>query len=73
MICNMTPLHGGKVLVSYVDITEMKDRETELADALEKSKLAEAVINGVRDPIFVKDQDLRFVMRQRGFLQRCSA
>ena len=56
MICSMIPLHGGKVLVSYVDITEMKDRETELADALERSKLAEAVINGVADPIFVKDQ-----------------
>ena len=22
MICNMTPLYGGKVLVSYIDITE---------------------------------------------------
>ena len=73
MICNMAPLHGGKILVSYVDITEMKDRETELADALEKSKLAEAVINGVRDPVFVKDSELKFVIANRAFLQHVRA
>ena len=67
MICNMAPLHGGKILISYVDITDMKDRETELADALEKSKLAEAVINGVRDPVFVKDSELKFVIANRAF------
>ena len=67
MICNMAPLSGGKVLVSYVDVTEMKDREAELADALEKSKLAEAVIDGVRDPVFVKDSQLKFVIANRAF------
>jgi len=63
--------HGAaawrQILVSYVDITDMKDRETELADALEKSKLAEAVINGVRDPVFVKDSELKFVFANRAF------
>ena len=73
MICNMAPLSGGKVLVSYVDVTEMKDREAELADALEKSKLAEAVIDGVRDPVFVKDSELSFVIANQRFLRACSA
>ena len=38
MICTMAPLSGGKLLVSYVDVTEMKQREAELADALEKAR-----------------------------------
>jgi PAS domain S-box-containing protein len=67
MICNMAPLSGGKLLVSYVDVTEMKNREAELAEALEKARLAEAVINGVTEPIFVKDQDLRFVLVNESF------
>ena len=62
MICTMAPLAGGKRLVSYLDVTEMKQREAELADALERSKLAEAVIDGVRDPVFVKDSELNFVI-----------
>ena len=67
MICTMAPLSGGKRLVSYVDVTEMKQREAELADALEQSKLAEAVIDGVRDPVFVKDSELNFVIANRAF------
>ncbi len=44
LIASLAPLAGGKRLISYVDVTEMKDREAELAEALEKSRLAEAVI-----------------------------
>ncbi|WP_164754365.1 PAS domain-containing protein [Mesorhizobium sp. M7A.F.Ca.US.008.03.1.1] len=43
------------------------DREAELADALEKARLAEAVINAVKDPIFVKDDHLRFVFVNEAF------
>ncbi|UVK40155.1 PAS domain-containing protein [Mesorhizobium sp. AR10] len=67
LISSMAPLAGGKRLISYVDITEMKDREAKLAEALEKSRLAEAVINGVKDPIFVKDDNLRFVFVNEAF------
>ncbi|MEP6564217.1 MAG: PAS domain-containing protein, partial [Mesorhizobium sp.] len=67
LISSMAPLAGGKRLISYVDVTEMKDREAELAEALEKSRLAEAVINGVKDPIFVKDDNLRFVFVNEAF------
>ena len=67
MISTTAPLSGGKLLVSYVDITEMKQREAALADALERSKVAEAVIDGVRDPVFVKDSDLKWVVVNRAF------
>ncbi len=67
MIYSVTALSGGKRLVSYYDISDMKSRETELAKALEKSRLAEAVIDGVKDPIFVKDAELRFVLVNKAF------
>jgi PAS domain S-box-containing protein len=67
MICTMAPLSGGKTLVSYTDVTEMKKREAELAEALEKARLAEAVVNGITDPVFVKDGDLRFVLVNQSF------
>ncbi|MEO5757866.1 MAG: PAS domain-containing protein, partial [Mesorhizobium sp.] len=67
MISSLAALAGGKRLISYVDITDMKDREAELAEALEKARLAEAVINAVKDPIFVKDDNLRFVFVNEAF------
>lgn len=35
--------------------------------ALERSRLAESVLNSVRDPIFVKDEDLNFVFVNEAF------
>jgi PAS domain S-box-containing protein len=67
LIYSVTALSGGKRLVSYFDITEMKDREAALAEALEKAKLAEAVIDSVPNPIFVKDRNLDFVLANNAF------
>ncbi|WP_457939442.1 PAS-domain containing protein [Mesorhizobium sp. 10J20-29] len=67
MVYSVTALSGGKRLVCYYDITEMKDREAELAAALERSHLAQSVINSVKDPIFVKDDNLRFVLVNDAF------
>ena len=67
IIYSVTALSGGKRLVCYYDVSDMKQREAELAEALEKAKLAEAVIDSVRDPIFVKDSDLNFVIANRAF------
>jgi len=67
LIYSVTTLSGGKRLVSYFDITEMKDREAALAEALEKAKLAEAVIDSLPNPIFVKDKDLNFVLANNAF------
>jgi len=67
MIYSVTSLSGGKRLVSYYDITEMKRREAELAESHESSHLARAVLDTIKDPIFVKDADLRFVFVNRAF------
>jgi len=67
MMFSVTALSGGKRLLTYYDVTELKEREAELADALEKARLAEAVINAVKDPIFVKDDHLRFVFVNEAF------
>jgi PAS domain S-box-containing protein len=67
MIYSVTALSGGKRLVSYFDVTEMKRRERELADIHERSRLAESVIDTIKDPIFVKDADLRFVLVNQAF------
>jgi PAS domain S-box-containing protein len=67
MIYSVTALSGGKRLVSYYDVTEMKQREAELAETHERSRLAEAVIDAIKDPIFVKDSDLNFVFVNKAF------
>jgi PAS domain S-box-containing protein len=67
MIYSVAALTGGKRLVCYYDITDIKEREDELERALEKSQLAEAVINNVKDPIFVKDSNLDFVFVNKAF------
>ncbi len=73
MIYSVTELSGGKRLVSYFDISDMKRREAQLAEALERARLADAVLNGVRDPIFVKDSQLRFVFANEAFADLCGA
>ncbi|MGE0500869.1 MAG: PAS-domain containing protein [Rhizobiaceae bacterium] len=67
MIYSVTSLSGGKRLVCYYDISEQKRRETELGVALEQAKLSEAVLNGVTNPIFVKDSSLTFVGVNKAF------
>ena len=67
MIYAVTALSGGKRLISYYDITELKQREAQLGAALEQAKLAEAVIDSVADPIFVKDEKLEFVLVNKAF------
>src|SRR5690606_37594413 len=67
MIYSVTALSGGKRLISYYDVSELKQREADLAEALEKARLAEAVIDGVPNPMFVKDADLRYAMVNQAF------
>ena len=67
MIYSVTALSGGKRLVTYYDITEMKTRQRELAETHERSRLAESVIDAIKDPIFVKDSALKFVLVNKAF------
>ena len=69
MIYSVTALSGGKRLVSYYDISEMKRREADLAEALEQAKLSAAVIDNVADAIFVKDDKLEFVVANKAFVE----
>jgi len=41
--------------------------------AIERSRLAESVLNSVSDPIFVKDEDLNFVFVNEAFANLCGA
>ena len=67
MIYEVTELSGGKRLVTYFDISDLKQREAELAEALERAGLADAVIDGINNPVFVKDSQLRFVYVNEAF------
>nr|WP_157018468.1 response regulator [Mesorhizobium xinjiangense] len=46
---------------------EEKERADRLAAALERRAVADALINTVQEPIFVKDADLRFVFANQAF------
>lgn len=67
MIYSVAALTGGKRLVCYYDISDMKEREDQLEHMLEKTRLSEAVVNRVSDPLFVKDANLEFVIVNEAF------
>ena len=67
LISSVVSLSGSKRLITYYDVTPLKRREAELAAALEKSRLAEAVMDSVPNPLFVKDAELRFVIANHSF------
>jgi len=73
MIYSVTSLSGGKRLISYYDITEMKEREAQLGHALEQAKLAKATIDSLEDPVFVKDENLDFVLVNKAFAEMFGA
>ena len=49
MIYSVTALSGGKRLVCYYDITDMKNREADLADAKDKTAELFADLRGMVD------------------------
>ncbi|MEP0278327.1 MAG: response regulator, partial [Nitratireductor sp.] len=61
------PTHDGGRMGICTDITALKQREAELAEALRRAHLADAAINSVEDAVFVKDADLRFVFVNEAF------
>ncbi len=67
MIYSVTALSGGKRLINYYDVTEAKSRDAQLADAVERSRLAESTVDSVKDAIFIKDENLRFVFVNKAF------
>ncbi|RWL96309.1 MAG: response regulator [Mesorhizobium sp.] len=62
LIASLAPLPGGKRLISYVDITDMKQRETEAEDA--RTNLA-TVLESLPAGVIIYDRDDRFVFANR--------
>jgi len=67
LVYSVTALSDGRRLVCYADVTELKRREAEISRLSEQNKLAEAVLNGVPYPVFVKDDQLRYVFANQAF------
>ena len=65
---NVTAMAGALgELEKATDEAATRRGEDAVEEALERSRLAEAVLNGVRDPVFVKDDGLRFVFVNEAF------
>ena len=62
MIYSVTALSGGKRLVSYYDVSEMKRREVEAVEA--RHRLAE-VLESLPAGVIIYDRDDRFVLANR--------
>ncbi|MDX8479364.1 response regulator [Mesorhizobium sp. VK24D] len=62
LIASLAPLAGGKRLISYVDITDMKHRETEAEDA--RKNLA-TVLESLPAGVIIYDRDDKFVFANR--------
>ncbi|MDX8523254.1 response regulator [Mesorhizobium sp. MSK_1335] len=62
LIASLAPLPGGKRLISYVDITDMKRRETEAEEA--RRNLA-TVLESLPAAVIIYDRDDRFVFANR--------
>ncbi|HWK63991.1 MAG TPA: response regulator [Rhizobiaceae bacterium] len=59
LIYSVTALSGGKRLVCYYDITEMKEREGRLQESLRANELYQSLIDNVPVSIYAKRPDLR--------------
>lgn len=62
LVASLAPLPGGKRLVSYVDVTDMKGRETEAQDA--RKHLA-SVLESLPAGVIIYDRDDKFVFANR--------
>ncbi|MTI42075.1 PAS domain S-box protein, partial [Roseibium hamelinense] len=55
------------VVSTFTDITRLKQKETQLRDALQKAELAQQVLDRLGNPVVVKDSKLRYVMVNNAF------
>ncbi|RNJ43328.1 hybrid sensor histidine kinase/response regulator [Mesorhizobium erdmanii] len=62
LVASLAPLPGGKRLISYVDVTDMKGRETEAQDA--RKHLA-SVLESLPAGVIIYDRDDKFVFANR--------
>ncbi|TRC73160.1 response regulator [Mesorhizobium sp. WSM4310] len=62
LVASLAPLPGGKRLISYVDVTDMKGRETEAQDA---RKYLASVLESLPAGVIIYDRDDKFVFANR--------
>lgn len=60
-------LDSGVLIALRVDVTRLKQREIDLAGALERAKIAEDTITAASEGMFVKDESGRYVLANRRF------
>ena len=58
---------NGERVDIRTDVTEIKNTQLAAKAALEDAKLAQSVVNGLLEPVFVKDADLNFVFCNDAF------
>ncbi|TGQ67738.1 MAG: response regulator [Mesorhizobium sp.] len=62
LVASLAPLAGGKRLISYVDVSEMKNREAEAQDA---RKHLGSVLESLPAAVIIYDRDDKFVFANR--------
>ena len=69
LIYSVSVLSSGKRMVTYFDISEQKQREDALAEAVERTKLAEEILNALDQGILVKDETLEIIFANKRFAE----
>lgn len=58
---------NGVLIATCQDITDQKNKDTEIAAALKKAELVQVVLDNLANPVIVKDSELRYVMVNDAF------
>ena len=67
VIYSVTALSGGKRLVSYYDVTELKRREEKLRESMRENEIFRSLIDNVPVSIYAKRADLRQFYVNKGW------
>ena len=67
IICSMAELSGGKRLLSYHDVTELKERETALEASMRENEVFQSLIDNVPAAIYAKRPDLKLFYVNKGW------
>ncbi|MET3662714.1 response regulator [Aquamicrobium ahrensii] len=67
MIYSVTALSGGRRLISYYDVTALKERERALGESTRENELFRSLIDNVPVSIYAKHADLRQFYVNRGW------
>jgi len=55
------------LVTAYTDITRLKEKESQLRDALQTAELAKHILDSLGNPVVVKDSDHRYIMVNHAF------